>query len=94
MEEVPDRMPDDGRCEQVRRHLVQQRLERVVVVPVDQDDFGVGVLEALRRTDPSETASEDQNSRLRSIAGQGLALPSFDHANAHAWEPSARTWQA
>ena len=87
-------MPDDGRCEQVRRHLVDQRLEGVVVVPVDQDDFHVGILQALDCTDPGETASEDRNSMLRSVAGQGSALPSVDHANAHAWEPSARTWQA
>ena len=51
----------DGRLlEQVGRDLVEQRLEGVVVVPVDEHDVDIGVLELARRADAGEAAAEDQ----------------------------------
>ena len=49
--EVAKRVGDGGRFDQPGRQLVEQRLKRVVVVPVDDDDLGVGVGELLRGTD-------------------------------------------
>ena len=60
-------MPDRGGLEQVGRDLVQQRLERVVVVLVHQHDVGSAVLQARRRTDTAETATEDQHPRLSTL---------------------------
>ena len=54
-------MSDRGRLEQAGRELVEERLERVVVVPVDEDDVGIGFLELLCRTDPGESSSEDEH---------------------------------
>ena len=44
-------MRDRLRPEQARRELVDQRLEGVVVVPVDEDDVGVGLLQRARGAD-------------------------------------------
>ena len=54
MEEIAERVPDGGRLEEVGRDLVQERLERVVVVLVHEQDVGVGVPELLDRADPAE----------------------------------------
>jgi hypothetical protein len=43
VEQVAERVADRGRLEEVGRDLVQERLERVVVVLVDEQDVGVGV---------------------------------------------------
>jgi hypothetical protein len=52
----------DGRLlEQAGRELVEQRLERVVVVAVDEHHLGVGVLELLRGADAGEAAAENED---------------------------------
>src|SRR6478736_1956920 len=86
-EEIAERMPDRGRLDQAGRKLVEQRLEGVVVVPVDEDDLGVGVLELLRRTDPGEPAAEDQDARTSVTCHLDLPLP-----RAAARSPSCSRW--
>jgi len=61
LQEVPERMPHRGRLEQARRELVEERLERVVVVPVDEDDVGLRLLELLRRADAREPTAKDHD---------------------------------
>ena len=66
VEEVAQRMADGSRLEQAGRDLVQERLERVVVVLVDEHDVGVGVLQLPRGADSGEASAEDQDARPRS----------------------------
>lgn len=65
LHEVAKRVPDGGRLEQARRELVQERLERVVVVLVDEDDLDVCVLQLPRSADPGEAATENEDARPR-----------------------------
>ena len=58
------------RLEQPRRQLVEQRLERVVVVLVHDNDVDVGVLQLPGGTDPGEAAAE--NEHPRSLAAGGV----------------------
>ena len=58
LDEVADRVSYCRRLEEARRELVEERLERVVVVLVDEHDVDVGVLELSRGADPSEAAAE------------------------------------
>ena len=61
LEQVAERVSDRGRLEQAGGELVEQRLEGVVVVPVDEHDLGVRVLQLLRGADPGEASAEDQD---------------------------------
>ena len=61
LEQVAQRVPDARRLEQARRELVEERLEGVVVVPVDEHDLGVGVLQLLGGAHTGEPAAEDQD---------------------------------
>jgi hypothetical protein len=61
LDEVAQGVPDGGGLDQPGGELVEHRLEGVVVVPVDQHDVGVGVLQRLRGTDAAEAAAEDQD---------------------------------
>ena len=61
LEQVAQRVSDRGRVEQAGGELVEQRLEGVVVVPVDEHDLGVRVLQLLRGADPGKPSSEDQD---------------------------------
>ena len=63
----------DG-LEQVGGDLVQERLERVVVVLVDQRDVDVGVLELPGRTDAPEATAEDDH--VRTLACRWVRSPS------------------
>jgi hypothetical protein len=63
VEQIAKRMADRGRLDQVGRHLVQQRLEGVVVVLVDKHDLRVRVLQLLRRPDAPEPAPQDHDLR-------------------------------
>src|SRR5208283_1025106 len=45
----------------VRRHLVEQRLEGVVVVLVDERDPDVGIAQFLERADSAETGAKDDH---------------------------------
>ena len=66
VEEIAERMSDGRSLEQVGRDLVQQRLERVVVVLVDEDDVHVGVLQLPGRADAGEASAQDHDARPRS----------------------------
>ena len=63
VEQVAERVPDDGRLEQVGRELVEERLERVVVVRVYDHDVGLDVLQRAGGADPGEAAAEDDDAR-------------------------------
>jgi hypothetical protein len=78
VEEVAQRVAARRGLEQVGGDLVQHRLERVVVVPVDQHDVDIGVLQLAGRAHAPEAAAQDQHpgpGRTRSgIAACRLAL--------------------
>jgi len=61
LDEVAKGMADRGRLEEARGNLIEERLEGVIVVPVDEDDLGVGVLELVCGADSGEAAAEDEN---------------------------------
>ena len=61
LEEVTKRVADRRRFEEPGGELVEERLEGVVVVPVDDDDVGVGVLELLGGADAAEAAAENHD---------------------------------
>ena len=67
VEEVAQRMPDSRRFEQIRGDLVEQWLERVIVVLVDQDDIDIGVLQLLSGAEAREATSEDEHARSRTL---------------------------
>ena len=80
VEEVADRMADGGLLEEPCGHLVQERLEGVVVVLVDEHDVDVALVQFLSGADPGEAAPEDEDARPRgagSIAhpSQGTCRP-------------------
>ena len=64
-EEIAQRMPHSRRFEQIRGDLIEQGLERVIVVLVDQDDIDIGVLQFLSRAEAREATSEDEHARSR-----------------------------
>jgi hypothetical protein len=51
------------------RHLVEQRLEQVVVVPVDQRDLDGGAGQRPRRLQPAEAGAQDDDAQ--GISGRG-----------------------
>ena len=57
----PDRCRDVGRIQTRRRHLVEQRLEEVVVAAVDQRDPNRRIGEPSRRRQPAETSADDHH---------------------------------
>ena len=61
LEQVAKGVTDGRRLEQAGRELVQQRLEGVVVVPVDEHDLGVGLPQLLGGADPGEPSAEDED---------------------------------
>ena len=61
VEEIPDRVPNRRLLEQPGRHLVQQRLEGVVVVLVDDHDVDVALAELLGGADAGEAAAQDED---------------------------------
>jgi len=80
----------DGGLEKIGRNLVEKRLERVVVVLVDEHDLGVGVLQRLRCSDAREPTTEDDDAPARPACSHlsTLAYPtqvtsrrSRDHRN-------------
>ena len=58
---VANRVADRRLLEQPRRHLVQERLEGVVVVLVDEDDVDIALLQLLHGADAREAAADDQD---------------------------------
>ena len=71
--EVANRVADRRLLEQPRRHLVQERLERVVVVLVDEDDVDVALLELLRGADAGEAAAQHEDTGTRAVAAVDCA---------------------
>ena len=61
VDEVAKGVTDGARLEKARRELVQERLEGVVVVPVDENDVCVGLLQAQRGAQPAEPSAEDDD---------------------------------
>jgi hypothetical protein len=62
-QEPADGHGDVARGQHRRRHLVEQRLEEVVVRAVDDRHVHRGALELLRRLDPREPAADDHHVR-------------------------------
>jgi hypothetical protein len=60
-EDGADRGCDLGGREARHRHLVEERLEEVIVRAVDQRDLDVSARERLRRFEPAEAASDDHH---------------------------------
>ena len=58
-------MGDLGRVEQARSHLVQKRLEEVVVVPVEDEHVGVRPAQRTRRAQAPEAGADDDHARPR-----------------------------
>ena len=67
VEEVADRMAHRRLFQKARRNLVQQRLERVVVVLVHDHDVGVALLQLVRGADPGEATAEDEDARAPTV---------------------------
>ena len=63
LDEIAERASHGRRLEQPRRQLVEQRLEGVVVVPIDENDVDVGLLQLVGGTDPGEAAAENEDPR-------------------------------
>ncbi len=62
-DDAPDRIRDVGGAEPGGRHLVEQRLEQVVVAAIDQGHVDAGADQVLGRGEPTEAAADDH--RLR-----------------------------
>ena len=71
VEKVADRVADGRLLEQARRHLVQQRLERVVVVLVHDDDLDVALLQLLRSADSGKASAEDEDGVAVAVVESG-----------------------
>jgi hypothetical protein len=56
-------MPHGGLIEQAGRDLVEQRLERVVVVPVHEHDVDVTLAQLLGGPDPAESPAQDYDAQ-------------------------------
>ena len=71
-------MPDDGRFDQGGRQLVEEGLERVVVVLVYEHDLGFDVLEGVGRPDPAEATAEDDDARAPLVLVAGVSALGHD----------------
>ena len=80
VEEVAQRVTDRARLEQIGRDLIEQRLERVVVVAVDEHDVDVGICELARCADTSEAAAQHQHPRA--LGALIIALTRHNQARA------------
>ena len=78
VEEVTDRMADRRLLQQARRDLVQEGLERVVVVLVDEHDVDVALVQLLGGADSGEAAAEDEDA----LAG-AVRVVSSAHVPSH-----------
>jgi hypothetical protein len=61
VEEIPERMPNRRLLEEAGGDLVEERLERVVVVLVHDHDVHVALPQLLRGAHAAESASEDED---------------------------------
>ena len=60
-QQIADRPGDFGSCQGGGRDLVQQRLEQMMVAPVDQRDLDRGAAEPMRRFQPAEAGADDHH---------------------------------
>ena len=60
-EHVADRQRDVALGENPRRELMEQRLNQVMIRPVDDGDFDLGAPQRLRRNESSESAADDHD---------------------------------
>lgn len=63
VEQVTKRMSDGALRKQVGGDLIQQRLERVIVVSVDDDHVDVRLAQLPRGADPRESPAQDDDAR-------------------------------
>ena len=68
VQQFADRVADLGRPELVGGDLIEQRLERVVVVLVDDREPDRRVAQLLRRADAAEAGAEDHDMWLGILA--------------------------
>jgi len=70
-DDVADRRGDLPGRQHARRHLVQQRLEQMVVATIDQRDVDGSVGEHPDRRQPTEAAADDDHPVPRRLLGHG-----------------------
>jgi len=73
-ENAADRRGDVGGRQGRSRHLVQKRLEQMVVAPVDHGHIGGDLAEPLRRGQAAKAGSDDDDARPRNASRGALAL--------------------
>jgi hypothetical protein len=73
IEQVTQGVPHRHRRKQVGSDLVQQRLKRVIVMPVDDHHVHVGLAQLPRRADTGEPSTENKDTRTRALIGFGDA---------------------
>jgi hypothetical protein len=66
-----NRRCDLSRAQNGCRDLVQQRLKQMVILPVDEDDLGVGLAERFPSGQPAEATADDHDARYRLRHGCG-----------------------
>jgi hypothetical protein len=59
--ELPNWHGDRRWRENRRRHLIEQRLENMVISPIDQNNFGIGPSKGSRGCNPSEASTYNHN---------------------------------
>ena len=72
-QDAADRRGDVGGRQGRGRHLVQKRLEQMVVAAVDYDHIGGDLAEPLRRGQAAKTGSDDDDARPRRASRWALA---------------------
>src|SRR4029450_3872898 len=83
---LADRKPRFRGRQLIGRHLVEQRLERVIVTLVDERDPDVGIAQFLERADATEPSAHEHYMRqfwhcLRSSLMRTTARDSGDNGN-------------
>ena len=73
VKEIAHRVADRGLLEEAGGDLVQERLERVVVVLVDEHDVDVALLQPVSRSDAREAAAEDEHPGSRAVRVGAIA---------------------
>src|SRR6202041_1209730 len=59
--ELPHRGGDLGWCKNRGRHLIEYRLEDVVIALVNQNDFGIASFQSASRGDSSKSAADNHD---------------------------------
>ena len=67
----PDGLRNIRRRQHRKRHLVQQRLEQVVVAPVDQGHIDGQMRQSFRRVNPAKSAADNDDARPDAAACRG-----------------------